>query len=72
MSESVTERREWRFNHFMAVVGMALFLVGPIACFGAYVLGRDGNAALGFGLLFAGMGFLVVWVAAITDPGDEA
>lgn len=45
-------------------VGLGIGSIGPLLCFLLYAIGRDGQAALGFAMMFLGMGLIVVWVAS--------
>jgi len=54
-----------------AAIGLGIGSIGPLLCFLLYAIGRDGHTALGFALIFLGMGFIVVWVAGQMDDGGE-
>lgn len=61
-------------HHWVAVFGVGLMIGGPVLCFLTWaVLGREGETAISFSMLFAGLGFLVIWLASAgaSETEDE-
>lgn len=63
---------ELDFRSRIAAVGLGLACVGPLLCFLLWAAGRDGDAAIGFSLIFISMGFIAIWVAGGADEEEDA
>ena len=53
-----------------AAIGLGIGSIDPLLCFLLYAIGRDAQTALGFALMFLGMGLIVVWVAGQMDEEE--
>lgn len=59
-------------HHWIAGFGVGLMFLGPISCLLAWMLlERDGQSAVGFSLMFIGLGYFLIWVAGNGREEEE-
>lgn len=59
-------------HHWIAAFGIGLMFLVPIGCFLAWMLlERDGQSAIGFSLMFIGLGFFLIWVSGNGREEEE-